>query len=110
MKTRSSREFTESEISTISDTYHEWKKVGGSYGDRKGFCKSANLADIEKHNFVLTPGRYVGIPDEVEDGVSFEDRMSEFTMALGEQMREGQLLDEEIKKQLLKVGFSVGDA
>jgi type I restriction enzyme M protein len=67
------------------------------------------LAEIEKHNFMLTPGRYVGIPDEVEDEVSFDDRMSDLTMALGEQMREGQLLDEEIRRQLLKVGFSVGD-
>jgi len=80
------------------------------YQDIKGFCKSAMLAEIEKHNFVLTPGRYVGIPDEVEDEVSFDDRMSDLTMALGEQMREGQLLDEEIRRQLLKVGFSVGDA
>ncbi|MEI6430057.1 MAG: class I SAM-dependent DNA methyltransferase [Pseudanabaena sp. ELA607] len=79
------------------------------YRDIKGFCKSATLADIEKHNFVLTPGRYVGIPDEVEDDVSFEDRMSALTMALGDQMREGQLLDEEIKKQLAKVGFVVSD-
>ncbi|WP_242063550.1 hypothetical protein [Nostoc sp. FACHB-892] len=58
---------------------------------------------------MLTPGRYVGIPDEVENGVSFEEKMSELTMALGEQMREGQLLDEEIKQQLLKVGFIVSD-
>ncbi len=79
------------------------------YRDIKGFCKSASLVDIEKHNFVLTPGCYVGIPDEVEDDVSFDDRMSALTMALGEQMREGRLLDEEIKKQLGKVGFIVSD-
>ena len=109
MVNRSSRAFTDEEIKRIADTYHEWKKSGGSYQDIKGFCKSASLADIEKHNFVLTPGRYVGIPDEVEDDVSFEDRMSALTMALGEQMREGQLLDEEIKKQLAKVGFVVSD-
>ena len=109
MVNRSSRSFTETEIKRIADTYHEWKKSGGSYHDIKGFCKSASLVDIEKHNFVLTPGRYVGIPDEVEEDVSFEDRMSALTMALGEQMREGQLLDEEIKKQLAKVGFVVSD-
>ena len=109
MVNRSSRAFTETEINRIADTYHEWKKSGGSYADIKGFCKSASLVDIEKHNFVLTPGRYVEIPDEVEDDVSFEDRMSALTMALGEQMREGQLLDEEIKKQLAKVGFVVSD-
>jgi type I restriction enzyme M protein len=110
MVNRSSRAFTEEEIKRIADTYHEWKKSGSSYHDIKGFCKSASLVDIEKNNFVLTPGRYVGIPDEVEENVSFEDRMSALTMALGEQMREGQLLDEEIKKQLAKVGFVVGDS
>jgi type I restriction enzyme M protein len=51
----------------------------------------------------------VGIPDEVEDAVSFEERMQELTMTLGEQMREGQRLDDEIKIQLLKVGFNIGD-
>jgi type I restriction enzyme M protein len=51
----------------------------------------------------------VGIPDEVEDDVSFEDRMMELTMRLGEQMREAQGLDEEIKRQLAKVGFSIDD-
>ena len=138
MVNRSSRAFTETEIKRIADTYHAWKRIPSPspsqregdkkknslevplplgegfrereiYRDIKGFCKSATLADIEKHNFVLTPGRYVGIPDEVEDDVSFEDRMSALTMALGEQMREGQLLDEEIKKQLAKVGFVVSD-
>ncbi len=107
MVNRSTRAFTEAEISRIADTYHQWKQSGGSYRDIKGFCKSAKLAEIEKHNFVLTPGRYVGIPDEVEDEVSFEDRMNALTMALGEQMQEGQLLDEEIKIQLAKVGFSL---
>jgi type I restriction enzyme M protein len=65
--------------------------------------------DIEKHNFVLTPGRYVGIPDEVEDDMSFENRMVGLTMRLGEQMREVQGLDDEIKRQLAKVGFSIDD-
>ena len=49
------------------------------YQDIKGFCKSATLADIEKHNFVLTPGRYVGIPDEEDDGVPFEEKMGALT-------------------------------
>lgn len=107
MVNRSSRAFTEAEISKIADTYHEWKKSGGSYSDIKGFCKSANLSAIEKHNFVLTPGRYVGIPDEVEDGVSFEEKMGVLTADLAVQMNEGLTLDAEIKIQLAKVGFSL---
>jgi type I restriction enzyme M protein len=56
---------------------------------------------------VLTPGRYVGIPDEVEDGVSFEEKMGALTADLAAQMNEGLALDAEIKIQLAKVGFSL---
>jgi type I restriction enzyme M protein len=77
------------------------------YQDIKGFCKSATLTDIEKHNFVLTPGRYVGIPDEVDDGVPFEDKMAALTAELAAQMKEASELDKEIKIQLAKVGFDL---
>jgi type I restriction enzyme M protein len=77
------------------------------YRDIKGFCKSATLAEIEKHNFVLTPGRYVGIPDEVESEVSFEETMGALTAELAAQMQEAAELDKEIKIQLAKVGFKL---
>lgn len=57
--------------------------------------------------FVLTPGRYVGIPDEEDDGISFEDKMKALTQELKEQMAEAQQLDMEIKEQLAKVGFEI---
>ena len=100
MVNRSSRAFTEAEISKITDTYHQWKKSGGNYQDTRGFCKSASIAEIEKHNFVLTPGRYVGIPDEVEDGVSFEDKMIYLSQSLKEQTQQSRKLDQEIKAKL----------
>ncbi|WP_330205509.1 class I SAM-dependent DNA methyltransferase [Cyanobacterium sp. Dongsha4] len=107
MVNRKNRAFTDEDIAKIADTYHQWKQQGGKYQDVKGFCKSATLADIEKHNFVLTPGRYVGIPDEEDDGIAFEEKMEILTKELAMQMREGLALDEEIKKQLAKVGFTV---
>jgi len=104
MKTRVHREFTVEDIATIEQAYHSWKKSEG-YEDIKGFCKSATLADMEKHNFVLTPGRYVGIPDEEDDGVPFEEKMAVLTSALAEQMTKEKVLDEQIKEQLSKIGF-----
>jgi type I restriction enzyme M protein len=86
-----------------SDSSQEEK----GYRDIKGFCKSATLADIKKHNFVLTPGRYVGIPDEEDDGVPFEDKMAALTAELAAQMKEAEALEQEIKAQLAKVGFEV---
>jgi type I restriction enzyme M protein len=106
MVNRKNRAFTDEDISRVANTYHCWKKAS-KYKDIKGFCKSATLAEITKHNFVLTPGRYVGIPDEVEDEVAFEERMAVLTADLAMQMTESNLLDQEIKVQLAKVGFTL---
>jgi type I restriction enzyme M protein len=107
MVNRRNRAFAEEDIQKIAGTYHEWKRDGGNYEDIKGFCKSATLEEIQKHNFVLTPGRYVGIPDEVDDGVPFEDKMGALTAELAAQMKEAEALDQEIKVQLAKVGFEL---
>ncbi len=107
MADRTHREFAKEDIANISETYHEWRKKEGKYEDIKGFCKSATLEEIEKHNFVLTPGRYVGIKEEKDDGIPFGDKMADLTKKLSEQMKEEKRLDEEIKKQLSNVGFEL---
>jgi len=123
MKDRVHREFALEDIEKITQTYHAWRatKVAPPsgldsgreaaaspvYKDIKGFCKSATLADIEKHSFVLTPGRYVGIPDEEDDGIPFEDKMKELTTTLASQMQKEKELDEQIKTQLAKIGFEL---
>jgi type I restriction enzyme M protein len=106
LKDRVHREFTDDDMSKISETYHNWRK-NEYYEDIKGFCSSANLKAIEKHSFVLTPGRYVGITDVEDDGISFEDKMNELTKILAEQMKKEKELDEEIKVQLAKIGFKI---
>jgi len=105
MADRTHREFTDEDIAKITDTYHEWRKQDGKYEDIKGFCKAAALEEIEKHNFILTPGRYVGIPEEEDDGVPFEEKMEKLTTKLKEQMKKEKELDEEIEKQLSNIGF-----
>ncbi len=104
---RKHRVFTDEDVSQIANTYHEWRKENGDYEDIKGFCKSATLADVEKHKHVLTPGRYVGIPDEEDDGVPFEEKMKTLTAELAEQMAEEKRLDDEIREQLKRVGFEL---
>jgi len=106
MKTRVHREFNPEEIEKIEQVYHTWRKDEG-YEDIKGFCKSASLEEVEKHNFVLTPGRYVGIPDEEDDGVPFEEKMAGLTATLAEQMSKEQELNEKIKSELAKIGFTI---
>ena len=107
MINRRNRTLTNADINKIANTYHEWKKKNGNYHDIKGFCKSATLEEIEKHKFVLTPGRYVGIPDEEEEDITFEEKMELLTSELSQQMREAEALDLEIKLQLAKIGFNL---
>ena len=107
MADRTHKEFTEEDIQKISGTYHEWRKKDGKYGNIKGFCKSAGLSEVQKHGYVLTPGRYVGIADAEKDSEPFEDKMKHLTSTLKEQMAEEEQMNNEIKKQLKKVGFEI---
>lgn len=108
---RKNRTFAPEDISTVGDTYHNWLSSTGSdndkYQDVKGFCKSASLEDIQKHKFVLTPGRYVGIPDEEDDGIPFQEKVDTLTARLREQMNQAQTLDKEIAAQLAKIGIEL---
>jgi len=101
------REFFEKDIKKISGAYHEWRKKGGKYEDEKGFSKSATLTEVQKHGYVLAPGRYVGIKDAEDDGIPFEEKMKGLTATLKDQMAEEAKTNEEIKKQLKKVGFEI---
>lgn len=107
MKDRTHRDFTKEDIKKISDIYHEWRNLDGKYEDVKGFCKSATLEDIEKNGWVLTPGRYVGIPEEEDDGIPFEEKMNTLVKELKESMDESKVLDEKIKESLKEVGFDI---
>ncbi|MCD8452648.1 type I restriction-modification system subunit M [Tenacibaculum dicentrarchi] len=98
------------DIQKITATYHNWRKSTDSqtkYEDIKGYCKSASLEEIQKHSHVLTPGRYVGIPDEEDDGIPFEDKMKDLTLLLKQQMDKETELNKEIASQLSKIGFSL---
>lgn len=107
MEDRTHRVFEEKDIRKVADTYHEWRKPAGAYADEKGFCNSVKLEDIEKHNFVLSPGRYVGIPDEEDDGIPFVEKMKKLTEELSDQMKKEKKLDEQIKENLKKIGFKL---
>ncbi|RJQ20253.1 SAM-dependent DNA methyltransferase, partial [Candidatus Woesearchaeota archaeon] len=82
--------------------------VGGKkikYADIAGFCKSAKLDEVRKHEFILTPGRYVGTEAEEEDTEPFDQKMKRLVTELAKQMEEGKRLDAEIKKNLKGIGY-----
>lgn len=111
MKDRVLRDFTRDDIQKVADLYHAWKtgsEVNGvAYEDQAGFCKSATLEEITKHDFVLTPGRYVGATEELDDGIPFGEKMAALTAKLGEQFAESATLEAEIKKNLAGLGYEL---
>ena len=102
---RRHRELTEEDISKISETYHEWRNIDGEYEDIKGFCKSATIEDIREHEYVLTPGRYVGIEDVEDDGIPFDEKMESMTAELAELFAKSRKLEDEIRKNLGGIGY-----
>ena len=111
MADRTHRELTDEDIAKIASVYHAWRgeNAAGTYVDVSGFCKSASTDEIRKNEYVLTPGRYVGTEDVVDDGEPFEDKMGSLTANLGEQFRESEILEKEIAGNLKKLGYGINE-
>jgi restriction endonuclease S subunit len=99
MKDRVLRDFTREDIAKIADTFHKWQ-ADKDYEDEAGFCFSATLEDIQKNDFVLTPGRYVGAAEQEEDDEPFAEKMARLTAQLKDQLEESAKLEAQIKANL----------
>jgi type I restriction enzyme M protein len=106
MINRRVRQLTKEDIDLIAGTYHNWRNINGDYVDLPGFCRSATMDDVVDKEFVLTPGRYVGLADEEED-FDYEERIQKLTAELRQQMDEAQKIDEVIKENIRKIGVEL---
>ena len=99
--------FTDEQIKRIAETVRAWRgqKEYGKYKDILGFCKAATLEEIRKNGYVLTPGRYVGVKEEEDDGVPFGEKMKKLTGELKQYFGESKKLEKEIEKNLNKLKF-----
>ena len=103
---RKVRELSEVDIRKIADTYQNWRQ-GKEYEDIQGFCKEATIKEIDGQDYILTPGRYVGIEEQEDDGESFEDKMKRLTSELSGMFKESVELQEKIKKRLGAMGYEI---
>ncbi|MBF0118146.1 MAG: SAM-dependent DNA methyltransferase [Desulfobacterales bacterium] len=101
------RELSQEDIQKIAGTYHNWRNPNGSYEDIKGFCNSASVARVRELDYVLTPGRYVGLPDD-EDDFNFNERWTKLKAEFEEQLKEEEKLNVLILKNLAKVEVKNG--
>ena len=87
-------------LTTVNE--HEWlvEKFGkGEYKDVLGLCKIATIQEIEEKNYSLTPGAYVGVAEQEDDGVDFHERMNEIHAELAQLNKEANVLMSEIMKE-----------
>ncbi len=107
MVDRVHRELTEDDIRKIAETYHFWRQDKNSkkYEDIPGFCKSVSLVEARQHEYVLTPGRYVGAEEVQDDGEPFDQKMERLTSQLKEQFAESDKLKSAIRENLKKAGY-----
>lgn len=105
MVTRKLRELTDEDIEKLAATYNAFAE--GTLEDVKGFCAVATTEDIAKQDYILTPGRYVGIEEQQDDGEPFEEKMDRLTKELSELFQKSHKLEAQIKERLGAIGYEV---
>ena len=105
MVTRKLRELTDEDIAQIADTYNAY--IDGSLENVKGFCAVVDTEEIAKQEYILTPGRYVGIEEQKEDEEAFEEKMTRLTGELSNLFATSHELEKEIREKLSKLGYSL---
>lgn len=105
MKSRKLRELSDDDIKKLGDTYDKYE--AGTLENEKGFCAVVDTAEIAKHDYILTPGRYVGIKEQEEDKEPFDEKMKRLTGELSELFEESHKLEAEIRKQLKSIGYEI---
>lgn len=105
MVDRKHRDFTDEDISKLAKTFEDFQN--GTLEDVKGFCAVVNTKDIEKQDYILTPGRYVGIDEQEDDGEPFDEKMKRLTSELSIMFEKSRELEDEIRKQLGAIGYEI---
>ncbi len=105
MKSRKLRELSDDDIKKLGDTYDKYE--AGTLGNEKGFCAVVDTAEIAKNDYILTPGRYVGLKEQEEDKEPFDEKMKRLTGELSGLFEESHKLEAEIRKQLKSIGYEI---
>lgn len=93
------------DIKKIADTYKAY--AAGMLEDVKGFCAVADIEDMAKQDYILTPGRYVGIEEQKDDGEPFEEKLSRLTAELSGLFAKSHELENEIREKLEAIGYEI---
>ena len=108
MVDRTHKELSNEDIKEIALVFHTWRgTTEETYKNVAGFCKAATLEEVQNHDYVLTPGRYVGLEELEDDGEPFEVKMERLTFSLSEQFQKSHELEGKIKNVLGGLGYEI---
>ncbi|RBP89589.1 type I restriction enzyme M protein [Cytobacillus firmus] len=108
MTDRTHKEFMDDDIKKITKAFHTWRgTINEAYEDIQGLCKAAKIEEVRKNDYILTPGRYVGLEEVENDGVPFEEKMARLTSELSEQFAKSKQLEDQIRQALRGVGYEL---
>ncbi|URM31593.1 type I restriction-modification system subunit M [Cytobacillus firmus] len=108
MADRTHKELSKEDIKKVSNVFHAWRGTNKLvYEDISGFCKSATIEEIRDHEYILTPGRYVGIEEIDEEDEPFEEKMIRLTSGLSEQLLKSKTLEDKIREMLKGIGYEI---
>lgn len=105
MVSRKLREFSDDDIKKIGELYQSYEE--GNLENNPGHWAVVDTEEIAKQDYILTPGRYVGIEESNEDGELFDEKMKRLTSELGGLFKQSHELENEIRKQLEKIGYEI---
>ena len=100
------RELSEADIELIASTYHKWKNNDG-YENIKGFCKEATIEEVAGQDYVLTPGRYVGVEESYLDDESYSAKMDQLTSDISKMFKKAIEMQNEIREKLGELGYDI---
>lgn len=103
--TRKLRELSDEDVGKIAVAFAQFET--GTLENVKGFCAAVDTAEIAKHDYILTPGRYVGIEEQEDDGEPFEDKMTRLTGELSAMFAKSRDLEQEIRERLGAIGYEI---
>lgn len=105
MVDRKHRDLSDEDIAKLADTFTAFQN--GELKEVKGFCAVATTEEIAKQDYILTPGRYVGIEEQEDDGEPFDEKMKRLTSELSEMFEKSHELENEIREKLGAVGYEI---
>ena len=105
MVDRKHRDFTDKDIQKLADTFKAFQD--GTLEEVKGFCAVADIQAIAAQDYILTPGRYVGIEEQEDDGEPFDEKMKRLTSELSDMFKKSHELENEIREKLGAIGYDI---